>query len=158
MQEILLKVRYFERGLSKTLKKCDFFRTQSLSVDKIFKNIKALELATSRSSGYETSSEKFLYYLCIIWPSLMMQYEAVFELFQNYTCKFMQANSWHHKLFYFHLSFWIWKVWKGRSKSTKIWISRERKVLFRWNNFLSFLRAIIWWKNKNLIKSSGHKL
>ena len=25
----------------------------------------------------------------------------------------MQANSWHHKLFHFHLFFWIWKVWKG---------------------------------------------
>ena len=52
---------------------------------------------------------------------------------KNYICKFMQANSWHHKLFHFHLSFWIWKVWKGREKITKIWISQERKELFRWN-------------------------
>ena len=52
---------------------------------------------------------------------------------KNYICKFMQANSWHHKLFHFHLSFWIWKVWKGRGKITKIWISQEWKELFRWN-------------------------
>ena len=32
---------------------------------------------------------------------------------KNYTCIFMQANSWHHKLIHFHLFFWIWKVWKG---------------------------------------------
>ena len=36
--------------------------------------------------------------------------------------------------------FWIWKVWKGRGKITKIWISRERK------------EKIKIWKNKNLIK------
>ena len=49
-----------------------------------------------------------------------------------YIWKFMQANSWH-KLFHFRLSFWIWNVWKVREKITKIWISRERKELFRWN-------------------------
>ena len=31
----------------------------------------------------------------------------------------MKANSWHHKLFHFHLSFLIWKVWKGSGKITK---------------------------------------
>ena len=30
-------------------------------MDKIVENIKGLELVTSRSSGYETSSKKFLY-------------------------------------------------------------------------------------------------
>ena len=52
---------------------------------------------------------------------------------KNYICKFEQVNSWHHKLFHFHLSFWIWKVWRGSEKITKNWISRERKELFRWN-------------------------
>ena len=51
---------------------------------------------------------------------------------KNYICKFMQAKSWHHKLFHFHLSFWIWRVWKGRDKITKNWISGERKKFFRW--------------------------
>ena len=49
-----------------------FFRTQSLLMDKVIKNKRGLELVTSRSSSYETSSEKFLYWLYNIWPSLMM--------------------------------------------------------------------------------------
>ena len=52
---------------------------------------------------------------------------------ENYIGKFMQVNSWHHRLFHFDLSFRIWKVWEGREKITKIWISWERKELFRWN-------------------------
>ena len=35
-------------------------------MDKVIKNKMGLELATSRSSGYETSSEKFLSSLTII--------------------------------------------------------------------------------------------
>ena len=31
------------------------------------------------------------------------------------------------------VSSWIWNIWKGREKITKIWISQERKELFRWN-------------------------
>ena len=79
---------------------------------------------------------------------------------KNYICKFMQANSWHHNLFHYHLFFSAWQVWKGREKITKIWISRERKELFRWNkkHFSKFWRAIIWCKNKNLIKNGGLKL
>ena len=42
-------------------------------------------------------------------------------------------NSWHHKLFHFHLSFCIYKVWKGREKIAKLWISWEWKEFFRWN-------------------------
>ena len=52
---------------------------------------------------------------------------------KTYISKFMQVSSWHHKLFLFHLSFWIWKVLKAKEKITKIWISREREELFRWN-------------------------
>ena len=52
---------------------------------------------------------------------------------KNCICKFMQVNPWHYKLFLFNLTFWIWKVQKGREKKTKILISQERKELFRWN-------------------------
>ena len=41
------------------------------------------------------------------------------------------------------------------------WIYLERKELFdeiKKTIFYSFWRAIIWWKNKNLIKNSEHKL
>ena len=69
MQEILVKIRYFERGLSKAFKKVNFiffFPTQSFLMDKAIKNKRKLELVTSPSLGYETSSEKFLYKLYII--------------------------------------------------------------------------------------------
>ena len=49
---------------------------------------------------------------------------------KHYICKFMQVNSWHHKLFHFHLSLWIWNMWKGREKNTKIWTSWDQKELF----------------------------
>ena len=41
-------------------------------MDKVIKTKNGLELVTNRSLGYETSSEKFLYSLYIICPSLMM--------------------------------------------------------------------------------------
>ena len=66
----------------------------------------------------------------------------------------MQANSKHAKSFHFHLYFRICKVWKGTEKNKKTWLSRERIFFFRRNKniFHSFLMAIIWWENKNLIK------
>ena len=78
---------------------------------------------------------------------------------KNYTGKFMQASSWHHKLFHFHLFIWIWKVWKGRGKITKEYLKNEKSFLDEIKNiFHSFWRVIIWWNNKNFIKNSGHKL
>ena len=79
---------------------------------------------------------------------------------KNYTNKFMQANPWHHKLFHFHLFFWTWKVWKGRGKITKFEYLENEKSFFdeRKNIFQRFWRAIILWKNKKMIKNSGHKL
>ena len=58
MQEIILKVRYFERGLSKSLKKGNFFffRNQSFLMDKVIKNKGGLKLVPIRSPGHETSS------------------------------------------------------------------------------------------------------
>ena len=61
MQEILLKIRYFEKRLSKSLKKANFiffFQSQSLFVDKIMK--RGMEIVTNHSSGCKTSSKKFL--------------------------------------------------------------------------------------------------
>ena len=50
---------------------------------------------------------------------------------KNYICKFMQVNSWHHKLFHSSLSFWIWTMWKEREKIAIYGISLEEKE--RWN-------------------------
>ena len=133
MWEILLKIRNFQKMIiKKALKKLTlfFFRTQSLLMDQVNTNKKGLVLGTSRTSDYELSSEKFIYSLCIIGPSLVKQF---WSYSKNYICIFMQVSSWYHKLFHFHLSFWIWKLGKGREKITKNWISREQKELFRRN-------------------------
>ena len=52
---------------------------------------------------------------------------------KNYISKFMEANSWHHKLFQFHLSFWVWEVWKGRKKIQNCEYLENKKSIFRWN-------------------------
>ena len=71
----------------------------------------------------------------------------------------MQANSWHHKLFHFHLSFCIWKVRKGQKIQKFEYLKNEKSFFDEIKDtFDSFGRAIIWWKNKNMIKNSGHKL
>ena len=78
MQEIYLKITYFDSGLSETFKKVYFFfQTQSLLMDKVFKNERDLELVTSRSFVYETSSQ--IYYFIYYLP----------KFDGNYTCKFM---------------------------------------------------------------------
>ena len=134
MQEFFLEWRYFERELSKSLKKVNFFfQTQSFLMDRIIKNKRGLELATSRSSGYEASSKILLYSLYIIWPSLMINVKQFLSYSKNYIYKFMQVSWWHHNFFHFHLPFSIWKMWTGREKITKNWICREQKEFLRWN-------------------------
>ena len=50
MQEIVLKIRYFERGLSKSLKKVNFIFPFEPN-PKIMKNKRGLKLVVSHSSG-----------------------------------------------------------------------------------------------------------
>ena len=101
---------------------------------------------------------KFLYILSdqVWWCNI----KQLLSYFKNYICKFMKANSWHHKLFHFHLSFCIWKVWKGREKIQKFeYLETKKSFLDKIKStFHSFWRAIIWWRNKKLIKNSRHKL
>ena len=94
---------------------------------------------TSCSSGYKASSEKILCYVLSdqVWWCNNIKWFLSYS--KNYICKFVQANSWHHKLFHLRLPFWIWKVWKGRGKITKIWISREWNELFRRNKKTFFI-------------------
>ena len=114
-----------------------FFRAQSLSIDKI--------ITKQRGPG---TSDQWLFRLnSFVSYVLSDQVWCNIKLFlsypKNYICKFTQANLCHHKLFHVDLHFWIWKVWKGREKITKSWISRQRKELFRWNkkHFSKFLKA-----------------
>ena len=129
-------------------------------MEKVIKKKWGLELVSSHYSRYETSPQN-LYIGYILFDQVWWcNIKRFLSYSKNYIWKFMQDNSWHHKLFHLQLSFWVWKVWKGSKKDTKILISRERKELFRWNKkiFHSFWRNIIWWKNKNLIKDSVQKL
>ena len=52
---------YYLKALKKST--LTFFSNRVPLMDKVIKNKKSLELVTSSSSGYETSSEKFLYSL-----------------------------------------------------------------------------------------------
>ena len=63
MQEILLRIRYSERGLSNTFIKVNFnfsFEPSPLNRQR-YKKQKRLELVTTHSSGYKISSQKVLY-------------------------------------------------------------------------------------------------
>ena len=93
-----LKKIIWKRIIKKILKNLldVFFRTQSLLMDRVIKNKRGLELVTTHSSDYKTSSKTFLYLLYIIWPSLMMECIAVLGLFQKlhlqiYACQFMTS-------------------------------------------------------------------
>ena len=81
-------------------------------------------------------------------PLLVMYYLTKFDIkrflsySKNYICKFMQANSWHHKFFHFHLPFWIWKVWRARGKILKFeYLENEKSFLNKIKNivFHSFI-------------------
>ena len=63
MQEILLKIRYFERGLSKSLKKLTlFFLINPVPFnEQNYQKQNGPGTSDQFSSGYKTSSEKFLY-------------------------------------------------------------------------------------------------
>ena len=132
MQKTILKIRYFERGLSKSLQKLTLFFVLNPAPFNWQSYQKQKGLGTINKTSLQNKFSKI--------PLLVIYYLTKFDdirqclsYSKNYIGKFMQANSWYHKLFHFHLCFWIWKVWKGREKITKIWISREQKELFRWN-------------------------
>ena len=98
-------------------------------MDKVIENKRGLELVPSCSSGYEASSEKFLYLLVI--PCLTkFDIKRLLSYFKNCILKFMQTSSWHHKLFHFHLSFFIWRVWKEWGKLQKFEYLEKEKSFF----------------------------
>ena len=62
-------------------------------MDKVIKNKRGLELVTSCFSGHKTSSGKLLYFLYIIWASLMMYCKEIFELFQKLDLQVYDASQ-----------------------------------------------------------------
>ena len=129
MQEILLKIRYFEWRLSESRYKLTLFFIRKHSF--LMENIMKKKLVTSSSSNYRTSLTKFLFWWCITWPSLMMKYKAVSELFQKlhlliYASQFMISQI---------ISLWFLLLnlenVETKEKITKLWISQEQRELFR---------------------------
>ena len=110
-------------------------------MDKLIESKRGLELESSRSSGYKaSSSNSFISYVLAdqVWWCNIMQFLSYSK---NYICKFMQANSWHHKLFHFHLSFLIWKVWKGKKLQKLEYLENEKSFLDEIKNFSWFLKG-----------------
>ena len=58
MHEIILNIRYFGRGLSKSLEKLTLIVHSN--PDPFIKNKRGMELVTSPTSGYEKNTQKFL--------------------------------------------------------------------------------------------------
>ena len=79
---------------------------------------------------------------------------------KNYVCKFMQAKLWHHKFSTLVCLFQSRKCGKEGKKLQKFeYLENEKSFLHEIKNiFHSFWKPVIWWKNKNLIKNSEHKL
>ena len=72
----------------------------------------------------------------------------------------MQANLWHLNYSTSICPSESGKYGKEGKKLQKFeYLENEKSFLDEIKNiFHSFWRPIIWWKNKNLIKNSGHKL
>ena len=101
------------KGIIKTLQKIKlyFFLSNPVPFNgQSYQKQKGPGIVNSCSSGYEISSQKLIYDILSdqVWWCNM---KRSLSYSKYYTCKFMQANSLHHKLLHFHLFFWIWKVW-----------------------------------------------
>ena len=120
------------KGIIKNLWKSKL-PSQSLLMDKIIKNKWALELVTIPSSGYKTSAKNFFISYILSHQVWWYNMKRFLSYSKNYTFKFMQANAWHLNYSTSICPFESGKKWKGRGKNIKIWISQERKKLFRWN-------------------------
>ena len=88
----------------------------------------------------------------------MMQYKAVFELFQKLHLQIYANQFMTYKFFHFHLSFFIWKMWKGREKLRKCeYLENKKSFLDKIKNtFHAGLRQT-WktWKKQSFLWHSG---
>ena len=105
--------------LSKSLKNIVFvffFWMQFLLSDRVIKNKRDLELVTLQVTKQVWKNDFISYKLSdqIWWYNI----KWFLSYSKNCICKFKPANSWHklfHFYLFFHLSFWIWKIWKGNN-------------------------------------------
>ena len=106
---------------------------------------------TSDQSHFRLQNKFRKMHLSVMLPHQVWWYSIKWFLSysKSYICKFMQANSWHHKLFHFHLFFWIWKVWKGKKlqkcehlENKKSFLDEIKKKIFIVFEGLSDIQAL----------------
>ena len=140
MQEILLKVRCFQRGLSKTLKKSTLFF--------LSKPVPFSEQSNQKQKGPGASA-----------VALQVTKEVQKNLFVSYisyASQFVTSQIIPLPVVLLYLG-----SVESKGKNCKsLNIMRTKRTFFDKikNTFHSFGRAITLWKNKTLIKNSGHKL
>ena len=123
-----------------------------------------MDKVTSPFLGYKTSSQFFFISYILSDQVWWCNIKRFLSYSENYTCKFMQTNTWHLNYSTFICPSESGKCGRGKGKrkgkNTKIGISREREELFRWNkkHFAVFEGLSLGEKIKNLIKNCGHKL
>ena len=132
---MFLKLRYFERRLSKAFKKLTLcflpnsvlFNGQSHQKQK-GPGTNSLSLFKLRNK-FTKVSLLVTYYLTKFDGLMQSGFWVIPNISPWNSCK-----PFHEIIMY---SFFVRPFesgkWKGRGKITKIWISRERKELFRWN-------------------------
>ena len=110
-------------------------------MDKVIENKRGLELVTSVSSGHKTNSGKFhlTKFDDVMWSSFWVIHDMI-----NYSTSIYPFES--------------GRCGEDRNKSQKIeYLENKKSFSDKIDNiFRCFWRAIIWWKNKKVIKTSGH--
>ena len=110
--------------------------------------------ATTRHGTARTKGIKKIKEICLertySWKkSVNSTLKAIYIIAQR---KALANQSWH-KLFHFYLSFWIWKIWKGREKLNT---SRtKRPTLMKQKAFFIVFEGLSFGEK---IKNSGYKL
>ena len=114
-------------------------------------NKSSLELATSRSSGYKISSEKFL--ISHVFPDQVWWTgcRVIPKITSSDSCKPI------HDIINYSTFICPLGSGKGREKTTEIWISWERKQLFIWNK-RTFFVAFEGLSIEEKVKNTRHKL
>ena len=120
---------YFERGLPKTFKKLTSFFLLNPTPFNRKDYEKQEEPGTCDQLLFRLQNKFRKICLCIIWPSLIMPYKAVFDLFQKTHLVIYASHFMKWKI----LSPFIWNLQnvEKREKIIKIGTACEQKELFR---------------------------
>ena len=142
MQEILLKVRYFERGSSKSLKKGNFifsFKPSPFQQTKLSKTKGAWNWPVDIQVTKQIQKNSIIRYVLSdqVWWCNIKQFLSFLKIVSANLCKPI------YDIINCSTSICPSESGKCGKKITKIWISWERKELFRWNkkHFSYFLKA-----------------